>query len=119
MADSAKSPGVHIEEDASLRIPVTAGATAVPVFVADFGAAFEGLVRVNSWLELPEAAGADTASGVTGGVLREYFENGGGRCYLANTTGRALQKTVDLGRGLTDRGGERGQRPVDQPAHVL
>ncbi|MFD0279051.1 phage tail sheath family protein [Kitasatospora sp. NPDC127111] len=86
--------GASIGEHLSLSLSVVAGETAVPVFVADFGAAFEGVVRVNNWLDLSQAAGEDTASGPWAVVLRGYFENGGGYCYLANTAERTLQEAL-------------------------
>ncbi|MFJ7148876.1 hypothetical protein ACIQVT_11800 [Streptomyces sp. NPDC100445] len=73
---------------------VSRGATAVPVFLADFGTAFEGVVRADTWTEFSEAAGEGATSAVTRGVLRGYFENGGGFCYLANTTGMPLQEAL-------------------------
>ncbi len=94
MPISVSYPGAF-EEDAPLSVSVSAGATAVPVFIADFGTAFEGAVRVNSGSDLSRAAGEGATSGVTGGVLRGYFENGGGYCYLANTAGKSLQAALN------------------------
>ncbi|MFK0252105.1 phage tail sheath family protein [Streptomyces sp. NPDC090445] len=73
---------------------MSSGPTAVPVFIADFGTAFEDVARVNSWPDLPRAAGEGAASGVTGGVLRGYFDNGGGYCYLTNTAGKNMQEAL-------------------------
>ncbi|GAA1246822.1 hypothetical protein GCM10009665_42210 [Kitasatospora nipponensis] len=95
-------PGVFIEEDSSLSMSVSSGATAVPVFIADFGAVFEGVVRVNNWLDLSQAAGEATASGAWSVVLRAYFENGGGYCYLANTAGRTLQEALTSIEAFSD-----------------
>ncbi|MCX5129997.1 phage tail sheath C-terminal domain-containing protein [Streptomyces sp. NBC_00347] len=91
MADSVRQPGVYIEELSGLSLSVSSSPTAVPVFIADFGKAFEGAVRVAGWAELPQVAGDGAAAGVTGDVLRSYFENGGGSCYLANTAGGSVQ----------------------------
>lgn len=77
-----------------MSLPVSSGATAVPLFIADFGTAFEGVVRVDNWQHLPRVAGEGAASGATGGVLRGYFENGGGYCYLADTAGKPLQEVL-------------------------
>ncbi|QNE79459.1 phage tail sheath family protein [Streptomyces finlayi] len=77
-----------------MSMVVSSGATAVPVFIADFGRAFEDIVRVNSWLDVSQAAGGAQFSGVNGGVLRGYFENGGGSCLLANTASRTLKEVL-------------------------
>ncbi|MFJ6381404.1 phage tail sheath family protein [Kitasatospora sp. NPDC092039] len=79
-------PGGYGQEDS--------GGTAVPVFIGDFGTAFEGVVRVSGWPDLPRAAGEATATGETGAVLRGYFENGGAFCYLANTAGKTLREAL-------------------------
>ncbi|MDY0815274.1 phage tail sheath family protein [Kitasatospora purpeofusca] len=93
MADSVNYPGVSLG-DVSSSLSVSSGATAVPLFIADFGTAFEGVVRVDGWSELAEAAGEGATSGESGEVLRGYFVNGGGGCYLANTAGTTLQKVL-------------------------
>ncbi|MFJ9183113.1 phage tail sheath family protein [Streptomyces anulatus] len=102
MADSVSIPGAYIEELGSSGLSVSSGATAVPVFIADFGTAFEGVVQVHSQRELPEVAGEAAASGVTGGVLSGYFENGGGLCYLVNTAGKSLQAALTPVGSLDD-----------------
>ncbi|MFI9274878.1 phage tail sheath family protein [Kitasatospora sp. NPDC052896] len=95
-------PGVNIESLGSLSLSVPSGATAVPLFIGDFGTAFEGVVRVDSWPALSRVAGVGTASGVTGSVLRGYFENGGGLCYLANTAGKTLQEALTAVEAFDD-----------------
>ncbi|MDJ0385927.1 phage tail sheath C-terminal domain-containing protein [Streptomyces sp. G-G2] len=117
MADSVQYPGVSIEEDASLSLAVSSGATAVPAFIGDFGPAIDGVVRVNSWLDISTIAEDGMAAGAAGGVLRGYFENGGGTCYLVSTAGRTLQEaltavgtlddvTILVPLGLWDRGAD-------------
>ncbi|MFJ8884488.1 phage tail sheath family protein [Streptomyces sp. NPDC102402] len=102
MANSVNFHGVYIEENTSFGMPVYPGATAVPLFIADFGTAFAGVARVNSWSDFSRAAGEGATSGVTGGVLRQYFENGGVRCYLANTAGKTLQQALVSAEGFDD-----------------
>ncbi|MFI0264786.1 hypothetical protein ACH4OW_38000 [Streptomyces sp. NPDC017056] len=53
-----------------MSLSVSSGPTAVPLFIADFGTGFEGVVRVDSWQTLPRAAGEGAASAVTGAALR-------------------------------------------------
>ncbi|MEU1232373.1 phage tail sheath C-terminal domain-containing protein [Streptomyces sp. NPDC005828] len=102
MADSVNNPRVYNEELDGFSLAVSAHPTAVPVFIADFGSAFEGVVRVSSWLDLSETAGEAGTGGATGGVLRGYFENGGGYCYLANTAGKTSQQALDLVEAFDD-----------------
>ncbi|MFK0230860.1 phage tail sheath family protein [Streptomyces sp. NPDC090303] len=96
MTNSRNNPGVYIDEDASVSLSVASGATAVPAFIADFGSAFDGVRRFNSWLDVSQGGGQAVASGASLGVLRGYFENGGGHCYLANTADGSVQKALTL-----------------------
>ncbi|MET8631013.1 phage tail sheath C-terminal domain-containing protein [Kitasatospora sp. NPDC004669] len=75
-------------------LSVSSGPTAVPVFISDFGTAFEGVARVHGWSDFRGVAGEGARSGMTGGVLLGYFENGGGRCYLANTAGKTVREAL-------------------------
>ncbi|GCE00677.1 phage tail sheath family protein [Embleya hyalina] len=102
MADSVKYSGVHGGGDAPSPLTVTPGATAVPVFLGDFAAAFEGVVRVDGPPDLVRVVGEDASSGVTGEVLRGYFGNGGGYCYLADTAGKPLTEVLTSVEAFTD-----------------
>ncbi|MFF2615949.1 phage tail sheath family protein [Kitasatospora sp. NPDC058046] len=75
-------------------LSVSSGPTAVPVFIADFGTAFEGAARVSDWSDFRGVAGGGAIPGVTDRVLRGYFENGGGHCYLANTAGKTAREAL-------------------------
>ncbi|MFD8482418.1 phage tail sheath C-terminal domain-containing protein [Kitasatospora sp. NPDC059673] len=100
MADSVQKTGVsypvvHIEEDTSTSLALVPGATAVPVFIGEFGAAFDGVVaRVDGWPDLSEAAEEGTIPWAVGEMLRGYFENGGGYCYLADNAGKTPQDAL-------------------------
>lgn len=105
-------PGVYIEEDASPAMSVSAGATAVPLFVARFTPLKPEQVgvitRIGSWLDYTSLFDSNEPSSATVTVtsteatqqytyqineielvnptasvaLRLYFQNGGGPCYL-------------------------------------
>ncbi|RPK78317.1 phage tail sheath C-terminal domain-containing protein [Streptomyces sp. ADI98-10] len=91
MADSLQQSDLYLGEDAS---SVSQGATAVPVFIGDLGTAVSGVVAVDSWAAFTKAAEDGAAAGAAGAVLRGYFENGGGRAYLANTVRKSLKETL-------------------------
>lgn len=96
MPKAINYPGVYIEEDASLSLSITVGATAVPIFAFGpangEGANLDGTwpVRMNSWLDFikfrreSDGTGQEFNSNNTLDVaLKAYFENGGGYCYIA------------------------------------
>ncbi|MET9798721.1 phage tail sheath family protein [Nocardiopsis alba] len=96
MVDSAAHPRTQGLDDAHAQLRLSSGPTAVPVFLGDFGTALAGVVRVDSWNHLPQGEGGPDAGAHTA-VLRSYWDNGGGYCYLANTAGTALEQTlIDL-----------------------
>ncbi len=55
MATQTSTPGVYIEEDASLALSVSQGSTAIPVFIGRFfpkeTSTMPKITRVNSWLD--------------------------------------------------------------------
>lgn len=93
-----KHPGIYIEELASLSLAVSSSATAVPVFaVDDANTAFTTPVRITSWLEYSKLA--ETArTAVLNACMQAYFVNGGGYCYLCNTSrlAEAVPKLNDV-----------------------
>ncbi|OCA54272.1 phage tail sheath family protein [Photorhabdus namnaonensis] len=89
-------PGVYIEEDASLSLSVSSSATAVPVFaVAGDNPLISGkpYIRISNWLEYLTLKNEKFDPANTLDIsLRAYFINGGGYCYLVQTTD--LEKQV-------------------------
>lgn len=94
-------PGVYVEEDASLSLAVTSGATAVPVIAYDgsTGGDNQGLTpyvgvtvatRIDSWLDFTKPILAmnnpslllSAARYPLYRALKTYFDNGGGYCYV-------------------------------------
>lgn len=120
MTASVRYPGVYIEETFSLSLSVQSGQTAVTAFVGDFAGVPVGGVRVNSWLDFATLADGDGNGDVRkalGPVLKSYFQNGGGHCYLISTAasglGEALEAVTALGDvtilvapGLWDQGAQ-------------
>ncbi|MEU3567069.1 phage tail sheath C-terminal domain-containing protein [Kitasatospora sp. NPDC036755] len=107
----------YVDEQSTGGLWVSSGDTAVPVFLGDFGRAFEGVVRVDSLLHFLQTAGGGVLAAAAGGVVRGYFDNGGGFCYLADTSGRSVREalagvgafgdvTVLVPVGLWDRGAD-------------
>ncbi|WP_405656330.1 phage tail sheath family protein [Streptomyces sp. RK9] len=88
-----KVPGIYVRETLGVGLSVGAGATAVPVFLGDFGQAVDSVARVNGWQDFTGLGDTLNASAFAP-VLRGYFTNGGGYCYLANTAGRSLDDTL-------------------------
>ncbi len=88
-------PGVYLEEDASLSLSISAGATAVPVFPTFEIPTLTAPLRINSWLDYmdlfvlkygfsinpPHMKKVDLF-GLLNRSIKTYFENGGGYCYL-------------------------------------
>lgn len=81
-------PGVYVQEDTSLSLSVGSSATAVPVIFfkstdVDF---IHGLTAVDSWLSFIKLYPADKSVLYQTALeksMRSYFDNGGGRCYIA------------------------------------
>lgn len=86
-------PGVYVEETLGAGVSVVNGPTAVPVFLADFGSGAAAVVRLNSWPDFA-ARGEEAAASTAGLVLRGYFANGGGYCYLADIAGRTPKEVL-------------------------
>ncbi|MEQ1961648.1 phage tail sheath C-terminal domain-containing protein [Xenorhabdus khoisanae] len=59
MSDNLKTPGVYIEEDASLALSVSNSPTAVPVFIGKFtpktAEPTQACIRISNWLEFTSA----------------------------------------------------------------
>ncbi|QKW47696.1 phage tail sheath family protein [Streptomyces microflavus] len=118
MAASAQYPGVYIQETYNHSLAVQSGRTAVTAFIGDFAGVPTGGVRVNDWLDFTELAVDDSDAGqVLGAVLKSYFQNGGGHCYLVSTAGSTLAEglaavsalgevTILVAPGLWDQGEE-------------
>ncbi|MEW2530638.1 phage tail sheath C-terminal domain-containing protein [Streptomyces sp. NPDC047071] len=100
---SENRSGIHIEETLDPSLAVAPGETAVPVFIGEFGDAFSGVTPVSGWLEVDRLVGSADGVGpwLTVG-LRAYFQNGGGRCYLANTKDGTLEETLAAVDGYQD-----------------
>ena len=78
-------PGVYVEENASPSVSVSHLSTVVPVIIAY--EKFQTIVKVNSWLDYLQKKGADFDNNYAADIsVRAYFENGGGPCYVADST---------------------------------
>ncbi|MET9365649.1 phage tail sheath C-terminal domain-containing protein [Streptomyces sp. NPDC006632] len=120
MAGSSSFPGVYVAETYSLSMSVQPGQSAVTAFVGDFAGVPAGGVRVNGWLDfrtLADADGGADVGKVLGPVLKSYFQNGGGYCYLVSTAGSSLAEaleavtalggvTIVVAPGLWDQGAQ-------------
>lgn len=113
MATEYTTPGVYIEEDASLALSVSNAATAIPVFIGRFspkdGSSYHTFRRVSSWLDFtnkyylvsvgqveieskaPEGEETKWTYSVKNSLysssslaLQLYFQNGGGACYICS-----------------------------------
>jgi hypothetical protein len=86
MATVTSVPGVTIEEDALPAISVSQGATAVPLFIADFKPRDDEksgvITRISSWLSFTQLFSVERTDAHLIGALRLYFLNGGGACYV-------------------------------------
>lgn len=83
-------PGVYIEEDSSPAISASHLSTVVPVFAMTDE--FSMITKVNSWLDYLQKKGRGFNNGSVSDIsVRTYFENGGGPCYVANTSNLASQ----------------------------
>ncbi|MER5757657.1 phage tail sheath C-terminal domain-containing protein [Streptomyces sp. NPDC002082] len=105
MAASVSQPGVYVEETFSLSLAVSSGPTAVTAFIGDFAGLPAGGVRVNGWLDFTTLVGQDGKGEVRQAlepVLRGYFQNGGGHCYLVSTAGSTLTEALAAVTALGD-----------------
>lgn len=101
-------PGIYIEEDASPAISVSQGATAVPLFIANFTPLEKTnagvMLRISSWLNFSQIFSTEDSSAAI--ALQLYFQNGGGACYvfaLADSTQADILATLPE---LADEAGE-------------
>lgn len=114
------TPGNYSEEPFALSPAVQPGETAVPAFVGEFGDALPAVSAVHSWQDVTTLLGGGDGKERSGllAVLRGYFENGGGRLYLANIAGSGLEEvlaalegqgdvTMLVAPGLWDQGADR------------
>ncbi|EQB99394.1 phage tail sheath family protein [Photorhabdus temperata] len=102
------TPGVYIEEDASLSLSINTSPTAIPVFIGKFfkkdgsPPAKGSCIRIANWLDFTsqfslspavsvQATGDGdektytatvTATSLSAFAVQHYFNNGGGVCYL-------------------------------------
>ncbi|AKH65179.1 MULTISPECIES: phage tail sheath C-terminal domain-containing protein [Photorhabdus] len=102
------TPGVYIEEDASLSLSINTSPTAIPVFIGKFfkkdgsQPAKGSCIRIANWLDFTsqfslspavsvQATGDGdektytatvTATSLSAFAVQHYFNNGGGVCYL-------------------------------------
>lgn len=104
-------PGIYIEEDASPAISVSQGATAVPLFIANFKPQPNinpGVMpRISSWLDFSQKFSTDDSGAAT--ALQLYFQNGGGACYifaLEDSTAAEAKDTLATLTALADEAGE-------------
>ncbi|KWI32628.1 phage tail protein [Burkholderia ubonensis] len=83
-------PGVYVEELAGMALSVSSNATAVPVFaIANGDLVFtDPVTRISSWLDYMSHLGEVQfdPTNIRDISLRTYFENGGGYCYLVETS---------------------------------
>ena len=78
-------PGVYVQEDTSLSLSVGSSATAVPVifFTQNDCTTITGLTAIDSWLSFITLVKNPVVVNNLHRSLRAYFDNGGGRCYIA------------------------------------
>ncbi|MFM0737083.1 phage tail sheath C-terminal domain-containing protein [Paraburkholderia xenovorans] len=90
-------PGVYISEQDGAVISVNSAATCVPIFAvggADSNTKdlFDTATRIYSWLDWLNKKGDKTKLDyLEDKVLRSYFENGGGPCYVVAVASMATQ----------------------------
>ncbi|CDL84674.1 phage tail sheath family protein [Xenorhabdus szentirmaii] len=112
MPANLKTPGVYIEENASLALSVSNSPTAVPVFIGKFtpntAEPTQTCIRISNWLEFTSAFSLAPVTDIviksslspegetqkwlhnierinqslSVEALRLYFQNGGGACYI-------------------------------------
>jgi phage tail sheath protein FI len=105
MAVSVTYPGVYVEETYSLGMSVQSSPTAVTAFVGDFAGVPTGGVRVNDWADFTKLGDTDAGVGADKGlgpVLKSYFQNRGGYCYLVSTAGSSLAEALEALTALGD-----------------
>ncbi|MFJ9643029.1 phage tail sheath family protein [Streptomyces sp. NPDC101206] len=68
--------------------------TAVPAFIGAFGPHCGALTEIRSTGQLVEVVREHVPAEWAADVLRGFFDEGGDRCYLANTSDRTLQETL-------------------------
>ncbi|MEU0634092.1 phage tail sheath C-terminal domain-containing protein [Streptomyces sp. NPDC005989] len=117
-----QQPGVYIEEMSGLSMSIASNPTTVTAFVGDFGGLSSDYVKVYAWPDFtalpPAGEGKEDARQDLGRVLRAYFQNGGGYCYLVSTADSTLTEglavlsklgdvTVVVAPGLWDQGATR------------
>ncbi|MFJ9434649.1 hypothetical protein ACIRQY_34045 [Streptomyces sp. NPDC101490] len=91
-------PGVHIFENTRLSLATSGVSEPVPVLIAEFDPAVGTVVPVENWLGFTEIFG-ESESGLAL-TVRSYFNNGGSRFLLANTSGRNVEEVLaEFGEG--------------------
>lgn len=118
MATSDPSyPGVYVNESASLSLSISASETAVPVIFTEADIKLKNpertgslLFRVESWADAQNLlkdyesydkfetkdgpAAANTKISLLYAVLRSYFDNGGGHCYVGQISNDAKLRSA-------------------------
>ncbi|MFF8867945.1 phage tail sheath family protein [Streptomyces sp. NPDC015139] len=96
MATNVSQPGVYVAETLDADFSVSMGATAVPVFVGDFGNVPAAMTRVNGWRDAQSLLGSDDSEALNAAqaALYGYFANGGGAGYVVTTAGRGLKDAL-------------------------
>jgi len=90
-------PGVYISEQDGAVISVNSAATCVPVFAvggadSNTNGLFKTATRIYSWLDwLNKKGDKNKLDYLEDKVLRSYFENGGGPCYVVAVAFMAAQ----------------------------
>lgn len=90
MLTTTTFPGIYIEELIGQPLSISAGATAVPAIAVD-DTVLSDVLRINSWLEFSSKRSISQVGNTLHVVLRTYFENGGGYCYLI-PTGKLIEE---------------------------
>ncbi|WP_035791352.1 phage tail sheath family protein [Kitasatospora mediocidica] len=107
MATKVVGPSAHVyvEETFTIGLSVRSGPTSVTAFVGDFPGVPAAGARVGSWLDFTALAGEDGDGDLRkalGPVLKSYFHNGGGHCYLVSTAESSLAEALRAVSALGD-----------------
>ncbi|WP_034947364.1 phage tail sheath family protein [Erwinia oleae] len=138
MATVTAYPGIYTEESTSLNFSVTASPTAVPAFLftrSGAGNITQPFNRFDSWAEYKAINAEGHTNEIFYNVLRYWFSQGGGRCYLIDyasyanyldkyddiTLVVACGRTNNLINNLSAAAGTAGQRFVllDGPEEAI
>src|SRR6478672_9762415 len=98
---SIKSPGVYIQEMPSGSRPIEGVGTAVAAFIGiTADGPFNELIRVTNWAQYVRTFGGWVEGGYLPHAVYQYFNNGGGTCYVSRIgqrgTGEAQYASAEL-----------------------